>query len=499
MSYLPTPKSRTSQVRERYRKARRRQLALICVAVCAAILLIALVIGAVLFLRSCIGGVSQPRQSAPVSQLKLPKLVGSMKLKSVWFVGFDDQGVYSASDTQRRDSGYPNSPVDQLAAYPLTGGSAIWEAQLDAEVFMFNVSHGQLLCFSQFLTEPPRAELRTYGTLDGAQGWLQSVEQATHAGVCVDGKVAVLGYLQTDGGRLCAYNVERGGKVWGMKVPLKGLSRDQLANDPAAHFELTGFGGQSVYQLQNIVGVIESETGKLVREYAAPGLVRQVQYDPDSGTLYALISGSEAGACVLQAIPVPSGKAVNLLRFTSADESGALMLAQAGQLIVSYADKPTEGGAPASMLAAFNSGHSGAVFSQRIEGGIVADVAVLAGAPQEYLVAVNADMDDAGLPTGKARLLRLDTQTGTLNESEQLKRPVLYLVPFKQQCLVLLRGGELLCYDPRSAALRRFRRASLPLLEAWLSSDSQRLLIYAVPEKASSSQPFPEMQVMVFE
>lgn len=500
MSYLPPPQSRSRQVRERYRKARRRQLAIFSAAVFLALVVLALLITAAVMLRGCLQRTSKPApKPKPVARAVLPKLAGTVNLKSVWFVYLDNKAIYAACDTEGRESGYPNYPVDLLAAYPLTGGRSLWQVQLDTQVYMLTVAQGQLLCFSQFLSEPPRAELTAYSTADGTASWSQRIDGATHSGVCVDGKVALLGYQLSDGARLCAYNIERGAKAWGMKLPLKGLQRGLLDTEATGSFEMFGAGGVSVYHFLNVVGVVQSEKGKLLREYSAPGFIRSVELDSSARVCYLLTSGQQAGSFAVQALPVSRGSAVNLVRFSTPDPEGTLLLAEGGRLLVSYIDTPTTGGAPACMIAGYRNGHDGPLFSQRLEGGVISDISALPGAPGDYLLAVNDSVDETRLPQGKGRLLRLNGATGTTEEIATLKAPVLYLVPFKQQCLVLARGGDISSYDPASASLRRFKRAAQPLLEALLSADGQRLLVYAVPETTDSSNPFATMQVLVFE
>jgi outer membrane protein assembly factor BamB len=500
VSYLPPPQSRSRQVRERYRKARRRQLAIFSIAVFLFLVLVALIVTAAVLLRGC---VQRPGQLAPkprpASRTALPKLAGTVNLKSVWFVYLDDKAVYAACDTKGRESGYPNYPLDLLAAYPLTGGKSLWQVQLDTQVYMLTAAQGQLLCFSQYLSEPPRAELTAYNAADGASSWSQRIDGATHSGFCADGKVALLGYQQSDGARLCAFNIERGAKAWGMKLPLKGLQRGLLDTEATGSFELFGAGGLSVYHFLNVVGVVQSEKGKLLREYAAPGFIRTTELDSTARICYLLTSGQEANSYAVQALPVSGGSAVNLVRFSSPDAEGTLLLAEGGRLLVSYVDTPTAGGAPACMVAGYKSGHEGPLFAQRLEGGVISDISALPGAPGDYLIAVNDSVDETRLPQGAGRLLRLNGATGATQEVARLKVPVLYLVPFKQQCLVLTRGGDIYSYDPASAMLRRFKHAAYPLLAALLSADGQRLLVYSVPEATDSNAPFASVQVLLFE
>lgn len=120
-------------------------------------------------------------------------------------------------------------------------------------------------------------------------------------------------------------------------------------------------------------------------------------------------------------------------------------------------------------------------------------------APGVFFAATNTGVDDMGYPSGRGAIWRFDAATGEARLVSRYSRPIMAAKPFKEDCLVLLRGGDIFSFIPAAGAGKKLRRARYPILSSLASPDKTRVAVFATTEKHYADEPGQPMQVIVFE
>ena len=497
MNYQPPPPVKSRLARERYRKARRHQLAAIVAVVSLVIAAVVVMIPIVLLARSCGTAGYGYGQAArdPANPLWVREAVAYDLNPAPWFCELDAGHLYAASDSQRRDITYPTFPLDGLAAYALTDNEQTWQSSISAEFSDFYLGGGKLLGFRQFYADPPRIELTAYSTDDGLPAWSVDIPGATGGCIAPQEEIVVVGYYLPDGYRLAAYNIEVEAKSWGMRLPMAGLLTEELVGDVTVDLLVRCWPGLAVYQLANVVGLVAVGRGERLREYAAPAFIETAALDTASETCYVLLHGSGAGTYLLQAMPFRGGSVRDLCSVEGTDDHPRLH-AGGGGVVLSY--RTDEGrSAPQTSVIGMAGTEPGPVVQQELAG-VLADVASLPDSPANSLLALNQQLGADGQPRGWGTLHRIDLNDGSIEQVARFRRPVLYLVHFKEECLVLLLGGDVYSFVPSSNACVRIKRARHPVLD-WLMDDQKtRLAVLSYPQRYLEGQAGQPLQVIVY-
>ncbi|MCH7471988.1 hypothetical protein IIA79_03445 [bacterium] len=519
MSYLPPHKDKSRQIRERYRKLRRRQVAAVAGLLVMSALAVLLIFATVMALRSCTGawlGGDDKRALGEGEEDRWARLGGTHQFQlAPWFVALDSSALYIVQSTTSlrgrsplmstardgRSTGTEGQQVDVLAAYPLAGGGPIWQSEATYELFGLGLAGGALFGYRQHASSPPSLEFVAFDAAGGSETWSIPLKDASEGSLIIEGKTALVGYRLPDGYRLVGYIVEAEfqTKVLGKHLPFAGLS-DDLLNMPGAseRMALVAQDGFAAYHLANVAGIVEISTGKLLREYAGAGYIYNVQLDAATRTCYILAAAEGPGKYILRALPFDGGAPSDLYRFDSASEE-VLMLAEAGYLVLSYA-VPEEGSEqPVPKLVCFSGRESTAVLTHRFDAGVISDVALLQESSGGYLAALNQGIGDDGAYRGASELFWVDLVEETVTRVARQKAPVLYLAPFKGDCLVLLQGGSILSFDSGDKGARRIRKARYPYLEPVLSPGKERLAILSYPRAYLEGEGGQPMQVLIYE
>ncbi|MBN2080707.1 hypothetical protein JW859_00730 [bacterium] len=500
------PATPLSRARERYQKRRRRQLATMAAAGVIAIGLILVVVVIALLVRGCR---SVFISTAPVvpREANDPRwaheLTALEQRNAPWLFEFDGDRLYLASDRQRRDVTYPTWPIDTLSALAVADGSQLWEQAVDTEFAVFYCGGDYLAGFRNYLAGPPRLFLACYTADSGALAWTLELDYATKGCITAEDNIVVLGYELPDGYRLAAYNLAAQvqgdaateAKAWGMRLPLDGLLVQDLSSEYGGELKIASRSGLIVYRFHNVIGLVDMETGARLKEYAAPGFIHDYALDVANDTCYLLVSGNAEGTFLLQSIPIHNGRPHNLPRFQGRGEYGRL-LAGNGALMLCY---PTTDAGRNMKTKIICYRDNTQLVEQEVDGAVGSTLHPLA-APDEFLVSLSAGLDEYGAPVGGGQLLSVPAVPGgEIAQVARFRQPVQGLATLKDDCLVLLKGGEIYSYMAEYRAHHRLRKAKYPVLIAVTSPDDRRLAVFATTEKFMDDQPGQPLQVIIFE
>jgi hypothetical protein len=131
--------------------------------------------------------------------------------------------------------------------------------------------------------------------------------------------------------------------------------------------------------------------------------------------------------------------------------------------------------------------------------GIPIACAAFPGAAHGALVAASQSVGEDGLATGSTTLFRVSPGTGLAHETGRLAHPVAGLLPFGQDIVVLLRGGEIRVYaEPLD---RHLRLAYLEYRHIdWSFSPSKAtLLVTSYPQSHAAGEPNAPLQAVVLQ
>lgn len=499
MQHQPRPPARANRALERHRKRRRRLLAA-AAGIGAVLVGFVVIVGGILWTaRACGGGAaSRPLPPRTSRDLRLAEEQAAIDLRPApWFCELSDERLYVALDTQRREMSPTSYPLDSLAAYELTTEDQLWQQPIDAEFSDFYLGGDNLVGFRQYRADAPRIVVSSYSAADGTRDWEKTIDNAEGGRITADGKVVILGYQQPDGYRLEALNLEQQAKAWGMKVPLEGLITQDLSTDIIAELEVRSWPGVAAYRLFNVVGLVATGSGARLREYAAHGYIHDFTLDLSSDRCFLLLAGNQIGTYSIQSLAIEGSGSGELYRFAAADDR-ALLVARDGILTVCY-NQPHAAGEAATAKVVCLRAESREVVQEAEVPGILESVIALPDASGDLLLAVNRRREDNGIATGWGRLWRIPAAGGEVREAGRFRRAVLALVPFKDDCLVLLRGGEIYSFVSATNARRRIRRTRHDILD-WLSGHGgDRLAIISTTAAYLAGQPDQPMQVIIYQ
>jgi len=499
-----TPRTRYKQLLERKRQVRRRQVVRRVAAGMLLVLIVLVVVLSVVGIRSCAN-----RHAAPASQAgrpaRRPPKVGKIELVFAHdfhpgpkFVALDDQRIYVGAAMPPKPK---DPPSTLLAAFAFGDRDAQWQAPIQGTLGQLGLSGGAIIGVPD-----SGGNLLRYNGADG-KGLTEVDADPSSAELAMDSRLVLLGYAQRgDNGkpaiRLLAFDAKTGKYQWRVRSRLAGFSggNDECCG-PQPKVELDCWEGLCAYRLHNVLGMVNSNGGKLVRpEFAAPGHIWALQLDRQARTAYIIAADDkDATMCRLIRVPLDSAsKPRRLLEFRTQLPAQALVYGEGGGVLLAYTSEAGKGklvcfgkdsGTPALMLDA--------------DAG-VADMSAVPGEAGVFLAATTSRFQD-GQPSGASRILRI--QLGSAQPSRELahyRQPATWVVPFKRDCLVLVQGGgfsgggQIERYSADTGRLGLLRRAKYPLLEPLHSARETSLMISSYPESYALDQGGP-LQVLVFQ
>jgi len=496
MDYLPPQPVRTRELLARYQRARRRQALVIASAALLLILGAAAVVFMLLYVRACQRGVAPEGGGRPGASRRKPSRVKILAVHDLdpapWLLAIDAEYLYTAQDTGGATSNGRNYPADVLSALPLAGGETVWKWTQGMELSRLLVSGGRVICLRERLGEPPSVELSTYRVEDGKPGWRLTLAGAEQAQPYASDKVLVLSYRKEAAFQLVGINAATGVKAWALSPRPRGLKVDASAAGGAV-LDLSGWGGLCAYSLGNVAGFVSLGTGKLRREYAAPGYIDRLEYDASADCAY-LLCALEASQTALIALDLQTGQAVRLATLGAVGDD-ALLVADHGCVALAMTEQAAAG--PSRRVVCFGPGQSAAAVDVRLKDGVFADLASMSASPGDFFLGVNDGAAQGGKMVGGSRLYRLRCSDGLLWQVKRFDNPILYVLPFKDDCLVLLYGGDVLSCSGAASRVRRLRHAAYPNLEPVLDAAQTHLALYSYPDAHAQGTPGQPGQLIV--
>jgi hypothetical protein len=387
----------------------------------------------------------------------------------------------------------------------MNGNDALWQQPAERSLQDLFVLGGNVVGV------PGGSGLLRFDGLDGKP--LSDIDaDFENAELQIDGSTIIAGSTVTGNsarpsGLLAAYDPLSGERRWHMTPKLSGLDGDTDACcGGAPHLELNCWPGVCAYRMHNVVGFLNTKGGKLLRpEYNASGHILYVQIDRmnrnrdrRSGMAY-IISADKDDSTLFRLIRIPLDseyKPKRLLEFHS-NSDVFLPYGEGGRVLLAYNDSSGK-----AKLACFNKDGSQPALTLDVDAGVT-DISNVPGSG-DFIVATCSAFKD-GEPVGHSRLLRV--RLGQSADSQQVAsygKPVLWLVPFKRDCLALVRGGGLLSgggqivrYSADSSKVRLLRRAKYDILYPQTSADQTALMVTSYPESYALQKGGP-LQALVF-
>jgi hypothetical protein len=281
-----------------------------------------------------------------------------------------------------------------------------------------------------------------------------------------------------------------------MKLPLAGLIDNFAMSVYPDELSLWGWPGYVAYTFSNVVGIVSTGNGKRLREYAAEGVILAISIDPSTRKCFILTMGAEQGDYRVIELPFDSARSSEVCHLGSSN--GVMqLLASRGRLVVSYLEANPELASQQAKLLVFDQGSTEPKISHGFEAGLVRDIAELPEPANELLVAVSRSVDSLGNPTGWSELHLVKVEEGVVERVARYRQPILFLSPFKNECLVLLRGGNVISYSPEHQATANVCRMPFDYLQSSLSRDRNCLAVVSSTERYTHGEPGQPMQVMV--
>jgi hypothetical protein len=345
----------------------------------------------------------------------------------------------------------------------------------------------------QYLGDPPGFELTAFNGADGKQAWQAREDGAEDCILAVDTKVVVIAYYQAGVYRIIGYNAVSGAKAWVDTLRLSshsGLDASTTGNN----LEIAATQGVVTYRLGNRCGVIACGTGERLREIRAKGYVYAIEYDSTSKLAYVVSKSTQPQSYLLQAVPL-SGTAVELYRFATNSGENLLLLGEQGHALLSY-PAPQAAGGGIQKVVCFEAANAAPQMSVEYPQRAVWDMVALPTMPGEFLISLCKEVDASGNPVGECELHRLRVADKAEWLLQRLPQPAA-LWPFKDDCLVLEQGGDLLSYRG-SGKLKRLKHLAYPVLEI-TSMTLKRLVLSSYPAAYLTREPGQPMQVVVLE
>jgi hypothetical protein len=497
MSYNPIQPVKTRQMINRYHLHRRKQLLLFAGISLLAIILAGGGLWLYLYFSAWDRSVAPTGGGRPSTKRRARQYARIAAVyefnPAPWLLATDDALLYVGLDSTLVKPNAPPWPVDTLQAYAANSAKPLWEWKQQHEFHWFTAASGMFFGMRQYLGNPPGFELTAFNGQDGQQAWQERQAGAEDCILVVDNKVAIIAYYQTGTYRIIGYNPVTGAKAW--VDTLKPSSRGSQDSAGAGNeLELAATQGVVTYRLGNRCGVIANGTGEHLREVSAKGYVYLIEYDSTSKMVYIVSKGAERQTYLMQAVPL-SGGAVDLCRFTSSGDN-LLLLGEQGYAMLGYPVPQEAGAANVQKVVCFAAGSAQPQMSVEYSGRVVWDMVALPTMPGEFLITLCQGVDNSGNPSGECELRRLRVAGKSEWLLQRLPQPA-ELWPFKDDCLVLEQGGDLLSYRG-TGKLKRLKHLEYPNLEMQ-SMTSKRLVLGSYPEAYLTGQPGQPMQVVVLE
>ncbi len=445
--------------------------------------------------------------------------------------------------------------LDSLSAVPLAGGRKVWEAALDANFSEMGLAAGNVILFNPYeayaLSKAERRRsaasaelpanvglmLAAFNSTDGHLAWSQNIPGAMDASVAMDSKAVVVAYRDSTASsaptllgndttstsdtiaqlasqlRIAAFNARSGDKAWGGAPVVKSLQTDQIEQSGAdLSLQLKSWEGLTVYVCYNIAGLLQSGSGDTIATYTASGYIYATAYDVTVKTFYLLHAGARPGVFDLTAIPIGgkrSPKPSTVATFES-DSEHFLLLAENGFVAVAHqvavsagqkekAQASNDNRQLTTQLLCFQNGRGNALVSHRFASGMAVDIASVPGVAGEFLIALSASLDERGQPRGAGTLYRARSQDGSVWEVTARKEPVAWLMPFKGECLLLYKGGQIQRFIPESNKCVDLARGSYDYLEPLPGRSRTPAVLSSYPLGYLLGKSGQPLQVMVFE
>jgi hypothetical protein len=489
MGFIPVQPQKTRELRERYRRARRKQQVLFMLAGCGVLLAVGVLGGGWWWAHRAPSlprpGRADRGQPAPRTPAKALTVAGEKQFAAApWVFEVDADNLYYFADSRHSLETRPNYPCDTMGAVPARGGKPRWELQGD-----FPLQHdgldqgldwvdGTLVGLTQRLTDK-RLDLTGWSSADGRQLWTAGIPQATDAALLGLGPDAIVTYRLPDGYRMVAYSAAKGAKAWGLKLPLRGLHTS--GNAAPAPLERHDDAYAVVYTCNNVIGVVDPSTGKLRREFAATGTILDTEVVEQSQTAYILVQGNQQASFSIVAIPLGEGSSRAVLNLLTTD--GRVFFAASQHWLLTCCREP-QGAADVLRVRCQPLDSSGAQFTHDVEGGHAVCASLVAGPTPEFLLGVSAPEDDksGALPEAK-RFAGVFPERGEVDDAGQTAQPVLSFVSFQTNVLAFADGGVLYRFDGGKQRFVNFRKLRYPQLFARLSDDRSTLLIGSTTEQ----------------
>lgn len=516
---MGSPPTRQRLLLDKRRRKTRQQVMRLAVIAAMLLILLGLLLAAVLAIVALArraDGQEQAATSEPSAPRRerrpRPELGLARSFKPApWFIAADSNRLYAALDNGKQEVDSGGFPLDTLQAYSLVDKKLVWEAKLAGRYSHVDLAGNTLVTLSENLGEYTGFELQAYDAATGESLWpaLKS-PQGEDVHIACDSDVVSIGYRALDstakdsGYRLEAYKALTGKKLWGpLSRKMTGLRQgDAEALASLSSFELAAYEDLLVYQLYNVAGVIDTNTGRVLSEYTAEGYIHDVQVDPNTRSAYALCAGSKADTAFLVWMPLGKEKPESLCRIENSGEQ-ALLLLDRGHILVAYPAAGVEG-VPTTKLIGYRyvdlkNKKKKASFNYKFEAGLPADLAPLPETPGEFLLALNEGSDESGAARGPSSLRRISlVGEPTVWETARQRQAVQMLAPFKLDCLVLLAGGEVKLYNPAADSIKRLRNMAFPELGAVHSANRASLALTAYPAEYVEGRIGLPMQIQVW-
>jgi hypothetical protein len=489
MGFIPVQPQKTREMRERYRKARRKQQVQFTLLGCAVLLAVGLVSLVSWLLRRPPGVRPQRpvagRRSAVVTT-ELPKVVGEKLFKQApWQFEVDGQGFYYFADSRHSLGTHPNYRCDTMGAEVAQGGRPRWEVKGD-----FALQHsengqgvdwadGTLVGLTQRLTDK-QLDLTGWDAAKGEQRWTAHISQATEGQLVAQGQSVLLTYLSTKDGkfRLASWNSGTGKWGWTKELPLKRLKREFRTPEGLAKFTRHDTNYAVVYTCGNIIGIFDPLTGKQRQEWGASGQIIETLVVDKSQTAYILIQGNAQANYSLVAVPFNGATPRTVLNLQTAD-ARVFYLATQGWMLTCC--RESKGTASVLRVRCQPLDNPGAQFVHDLPGGNAFCGAALGGDSSSFLLGLTDSAESQG---GATSFVIVDPVRGEVTAAGSPARPVLSIVPFKDDNLLgVADGGVLYRFDPGKQRFLNFRKLRYPQVFIRQSDDRTTLLVCSTTEQ----------------
>jgi hypothetical protein len=440
------------------------------------------------------------RRSSP------PKLTAAYRYSSApWFVALDgDKLVLGQSERGEQTAGDDQIHLDSLEATRLNSRKPEWKVPVGQSFASFGVSGGSFVCVGSGTGGSFSHVIRGFDLKDGGERWSNiEIEDADQLSVSLGSRIIATGWRPVEEGipgtgvRLAAYQADNGARLWNYTPELRSVELAHCDEEGAGDAVVVGNWDAVIsYQLCNVIGFTNAASGKPIREFSFEGHVRDVQVNADSKVAYVVTSShTEPGKCTLHKLPLGKGDKSELSTFPCTDEHFLLLVDGGLVLLASYGDGEL---GPATNLQCFQLGKSGPIFEYDFEEQVIADIAKLPDSAGQYLLALSERLGESREPEGRSSIMRLRLADKAVWEVKAFDHPVLWLAPFKRECLALLQGGGVYSYNADSNNTKRLRKLLYEYMEPLYSSDRSKLAIISYPEGYRNNEPGQPMQVVVF-